>query len=234
MPIRTLPIAAALAATLVLSVPAADAQTAAPEQTGGAAFGNVGPTGLDVQPGTMLGSALEVTGTVASAANGPVRVERLDAKTRAWTPVARATADEDGRFTAEWASDVPGQHLLRAVPDSHATQAQAASTAPTAQTTVYRATRATWYGPGFWGRRTACGVKLTPTTLGVAHKTMTCGTRLSLFFEGRQIEVPVIDRGPYTKGISLDLTQAAAQQIGMEATTRIGWVRAVPAATPDR
>ena len=56
---------------------------------------------------------------------------------------------------------------------------------------------ATWYGPGFYGRRTACGVKMSRTLLGVAHKTLPCGTQVAVLYKGRRITVPVVDRGPF-------------------------------------
>ena len=51
--------------------------------------------------------------------------------------------------------------------------------------TVYK--KATWYGPGFWGNQTACGMKLTPTTIGTAHKKLPCGTLVTFTRKGRSI-----------------------------------------------
>jgi len=167
-----------------------------------------------------------------------VRVERLDPATRAWVAIARTEADGDGDFDADWDADTPGDQTLRAVPDTaDAGQASTADAAPSARTTIYRRAGATWYGPGFWGRKTACGVRLTKTTFGVAHRTWPCGTRVSVYLDGRQAEVTVIDRGPYAKGVSLDLTKAAADQIGLTEIGRssIGWYRrSVPAAGSRR
>src|SRR5688572_19210814 len=98
---------AILAATCV-AAPAAHAQAVAPAATGGAAFGNVGPTGLDVDPGGFLGRPLEVSGRVEALAGQPVRIERLNGETRAWEAIARTRADEDGDFTAEWDADETG------------------------------------------------------------------------------------------------------------------------------
>jgi rare lipoprotein A len=75
---------------------------------------------------------------------------------------------------------------------------------------------ASWYGPGLWGRSTACGVTLRPTTIGVAHKTLPCGTMVRFVYEGRTITAPVIDRGPYVKGRAWDLTAAASEVLGLE------------------
>lgn len=67
---------------------------------------------------------------------------------------------------------------------------------------------ASWYGPGFYGNRTACGQLYTPEIQGVAHKTLPCGTMLELEFRGRVVVVPVIDRGPFIAGRTLDLSNA--------------------------
>jgi hypothetical protein len=73
---------------------------------------------------------------------------------------------------------------------------------------------ASWYGPGFYGNRTACGQTYTPEIIGVAHKTLPCGALLSLDYGGRSITVPVIDRGPYVAGRTLDLSNATRLALG--------------------
>jgi peptidoglycan hydrolase-like protein with peptidoglycan-binding domain len=85
---------------------------------------------------------------------------------------------------------------------------------------------ATWYGPGFYGRRTACGERMTHRLLGVAHRTLPCGTKVALLYKGRTITVPVVDRGPFANGAGYDLTSATAAALGMTHTSRIGAVRA--------
>ncbi len=79
---------------------------------------------------------------------------------------------------------------------------------------------ATWYGPGLYGRHTACGQTLRPGTLGVAHRSLPCGTAVKFFFHGHQIVTRVIDRGPYSKGNSWDLTSAAAKALDFSSTGR--------------
>ena len=78
--------------------------------------------------------------------------------------------------------------------------------------TVYK--KATWYGPGFWGNSTACGIKLAPTTIGTAHKKLPCGTQVTFTHEGRTVAATVIDRGPYNKGYAWDLTRKTAKRVG--------------------
>ena len=89
------------------------------------------------------------------------------------------------------------------------------------QRAEFRAFRATWYGPGFYGNRTACGQRLTRATLGVAHKRLRCGTRVAISYRGKTVVVPVIDRGPFARGIEYDLTYATAKRVGMTHTSRI-------------
>ena len=67
---------------------------------------------------------------------------------------------------------------------------------------------ASWYGPGFYGNRTACGQTYTAQLQGVAHRTLPCGTVVTLTYGGRTVSVPVIDRGPYIAGRTLDLSNA--------------------------
>src|SRR5690606_35013285 len=78
---------------------------------------------------------------------------------------------------------------------------------------VYRPAHASWYGPGFFGGRTACGQTLTSGTLGVAHKTLPCGTKVRLRHGKRRVTVRVIDRGPFIPGREYDLTYATKQKL---------------------
>jgi rare lipoprotein A (peptidoglycan hydrolase) len=73
---------------------------------------------------------------------------------------------------------------------------------------------ASWYGPGFYGNKTACGQTYTPEILGVAHLTLPCGTRLVLTYGSRSITVTVIDRGPYVAGRAIDLSNATRLALG--------------------
>jgi rare lipoprotein A len=77
---------------------------------------------------------------------------------------------------------------------------------------------ATLYGPGLYGNRTACGYTLGHRTRGIAHRTLPCGTPVPVYYGGRLAIFPVIDRGPYTDGVSIDLTAAAARKLGMRTT----------------
>jgi rare lipoprotein A (peptidoglycan hydrolase) len=82
---------------------------------------------------------------------------------------------------------------------------------------------ATWFGPGFYGQKTACGQTLTTEVIGVAHRTLPCGTLVKVTYNGRTLTLPVLDRGPYSHiGAEWDLTGGAAQALGITETVRIG------------
>jgi putative peptidoglycan binding protein/rare lipoprotein A (RlpA)-like double-psi beta-barrel protein len=83
---------------------------------------------------------------------------------------------------------------------------------------LMRVLKATWYGPGLYGKRTACGKRLAPWTLGVAHRKLPCGTSVTFYHGGRFVTVAVIDRGPFRRGVSWDLTAAAAKRLGFRTT----------------
>lgn len=81
----------------------------------------------------------------------------------------------------------------------------------------FRSAGASWYGPGLYGRSTACGQTLRATTIGVAHRNLPCGTMVKFVYHGRAVIAPVIDRGPYVKGRAWDLTAAASDALGFSA-----------------
>jgi rare lipoprotein A (peptidoglycan hydrolase) len=83
------------------------------------------------------------------------------------------------------------------------------------------ASMATWFGPGLYGRRTACGQVLTRHVIGLAHKTLPCGTLVELSYRGHHLVAPVIDRGPYAPGVTWDLTTLAARALGVSGTARL-------------
>ena len=181
--------------------------------------GDVGDASLHAPAATLLGHTLLFGGTANPGTT--VDVQRLD-PTAGWVTAATATAGSDGSYAASWHTDHIGVFSIRAVEGS--AQVRASSAPPAIRVTVYRQAKATWFGPGFYGHRTACGEKLTRTLVGVAHRTLPCGTKVSLFYRGRTIVVPVVDRGPFAHGASWDLTAAAAQQLGFSATDMLGAV----------
>lgn len=95
---------------------------------------------------------------------------------------------------------------------------------------------ATWYGPGLYGRHTACGRLLTPRTVGVAHRNLPCGTTVKFVYHGRAIVTQVIDRGPYTRGNAWDLTLAAAEALEFDevGADRVGFALSLQYARNSR
>jgi len=221
--LRILLLAAALSAGLV---PTAHAQTggAAPE-AGGAPYAADGQVALVSRTDHLLGRLVRFAGRAGGREAGvPITVERFDPLLHTWVAVTTAITGEQGVFAARWRADHIGVFRFRAVVTPHG-EAQAATASPEVAVTVYKPAVATWYGPGFYGRRTACGQRMSKHLLGVAHKKLKCGTRVALFHAGRTITVPVVDRGPFRHGTDWDLTSATAEALGFTATGTIGAVR---------
>ena len=86
---------------------------------------------------------------------------------------------------------------------------------------------ASWYGPGLWGNSTACGQTLRPQTMGVAHKTLPCGTTVKFVYRGQVVVTQVIDRGPYIHGRAWDLTKAVSDALGFEGVGRVRYAIAL-------
>ena len=93
----------------------------------------------------------------------------------------------------------------------------AAAVAPDEPSREFERGLASWYGPGFHGRRTANGERFDMHSLTAAHKTLPFGTmvRVRSLVTGREVEVRVNDRGPFTRGRVIDLSRAAAEALGL-------------------
>lgn len=76
---------------------------------------------------------------------------------------------------------------------------------------------ASWYGPGFHGRKTASGERFNRNEMTAAHKSLPFGSLVRVTDEksGRSVLVKINDRGPYVRGRLLDLSEAAAQRLGI-------------------
>lgn len=82
------------------------------------------------------------------------------------------------------------------------------------------ASTASWYGPGFHGRRTASGEVFNSYDMTAAHRSLPFGTRVRVtnLNNGRSVTVRITDRGPYVAGRSIDLSEGAAHRIGLVST----------------
>ncbi len=126
--------------------------------------------------------------------------------------VLGTTTRADGTFALRWSPDRIGNYAVRAF-GVHGKRTRG-SVSPARRLTSYRQAGASYYGPGLYGNGVACGGTLMPGTLGVAHKTLPCGTQVKLRYHGRTLTVPVIDRGPYVGGRDYDLTEATRDRLG--------------------
>jgi rare lipoprotein A len=171
--------------------------------------------GITVQAvaSAMLRHTLTFTGSAPGDAGKTIEIERSGHQTAwQWAPTVTATVQPGGAFTASWTADHIGEFSIRAVLDT--SQVQPAAVTQSMTVTVYLPSVASWYGPTLYGHGTACGETLTRKILGVANKTLPCGEQVALYYHGRTLIVPVVDRGPYVKGRRYDLTYATAKALG--------------------
>lgn len=77
--------------------------------------------------------------------------------------------------------------------------------------------KASWYGPGFHGKRTASGERFDMNAMTAAHRTLAFGTRVLVrnVRNGREVIVRINDRGPHVRGRIIDLSKAAAAEIDL-------------------
>jgi rare lipoprotein A len=235
--VRSILLACALLAALPLAASAEPVTggTQAPLSPARAQTVEAGGVQLSVRPEHLRGRLVRFRGRLARAqAERGVTVERFVVATSSWKPVASATPEADGTFSAHWRANRLGVLRFRAVIGSGAVAA--AGAVPEVAVTVHRPALATWFGPGLYGNRTACGQTMSPLLHGVAHRTLACGTRVRLLHAGRTLTVPVVDRGPFRAGTEWDLTTATAQALGFTATGEIGALRltGAPAAQASR
>ena len=125
-----------------------------------------------------------------------------------------ARTDGHGHFRVRWSAGPPGRYPVHVVATGDRIAARGSDRA--GRVTVFRQAVASWYGPGLYGGGVACGGTLEPDTLGVANRTLPCGTKVTLRYHGRQVTVPVIDRGPYVAGRDYDLTGATRARLHFE------------------
>jgi len=157
----------------------------------------------------LAGEAISVRGKVRPSGRHRVRVV-FHGKTAGGA--VEVASNARGNFSLRWSPSASGEYSVRAYRPHDAHTRGAAS--PARRLTSFRHAGASYYGPGLYGNGVACGGTLTPTTLGVANKTLPCGTMVKLRYHGRSITVPVIDRGPYVAGRDYDLTEATRNRLG--------------------
>ncbi|MGO9488494.1 MAG: septal ring lytic transglycosylase RlpA family protein [Solirubrobacteraceae bacterium] len=153
-----------------------------------------------------------ITGTLLEGhrPGRPGRVVTLQTLVRhGWKTLALAHTATRGRFRLTFTPRRLGSRFLRLHFQGDATARS--SHRRLGRLNVYRLAVASWYGGG---GGMACGGQLTSSTLGVANKTLPCGTLVTLRYGGHTIRVPVVDRGPYVAGREFDLTEATKRALG--------------------
>ena len=179
---------------------------------------------IELLPGRqhiLRGTRALVRGYVPSGRSGRRVVLELLMSGR-WLERDRALTGAEGKFYLAWYPSRTGRYPVR-VREVYASP----DTLPSRRRLlyIYRRAIASWYGPGFHGNRTACGQTFTSRLLGVAHRSLPCGYRVTVRYRGRAITVPVVDRGPYVHGRDYDLTHATKEYLDFEGVGEI-WATA--------
>jgi hypothetical protein len=158
---------------------------------------------------TVVGRKLRLSGRVFPAGERGITVN-VGGKT------LRTRAGSNGRFSVAWRAGSTGR--FRPSVRAAANELAASDSDRGPKVTVYRSASASWYGPGLYGNRMACGGTLTPGTIGVANKSLPCGTKVHLRVGKRTVTAPVVDRGPFAGNREYDLTSATKQKLGFGST----------------
>ncbi len=148
-----------------------------------------------------VGRTIVVVGHGAPATTTSLQIKRRGR----WRTIDRDRTTSSGRFTLRDRMRQPLSAPARVRVDGATTRV--------GRVNAYRLASASWYGPGLYGNKLGCGGTLTPGRLGVAHKSLPCGAKLTLRKGSRTVNVRVIDRGPYVAGREFDLTEATAHRL---------------------
>lgn len=159
--------------------------------------------------------------TIDAAAFRPLVIDR---------PITAVTMNISTSADVESASKLSDDSLLLEPGGANLPVARPATRQPTPKPvavskSAWRMAAYSWYGPGFYGSGTACGQRYTRSILGVAHRSLPCGTRVTLRnpANGRSITVRVIDRGPYVSGRLWDLSRGTCEYLHNCHTGLIRW-----------
>jgi rare lipoprotein A len=169
----------------------------------------------DQQLNVLDGHPAVVTGTLRPGLPGKV-VALQSLGRHGWRTLTRTRTGAEGRFKLRYTPRQTGSQVVRVRFFGDASEQ------PTrrrlGRLNAFRLAGASWYGGG---GQTACGGALTSATMGVANKTLPCGTIVTLRYSGHTVRVPVIDRGPYVEGREFDLTEATKQALGFGDTGQV-------------
>ncbi len=153
----------------------------------------------------LAGGALSLTGRLLPGAAG--RTVSLQIRSDGgWRSVADARTGDAGGFRLQYTPVAAFGQRLRVV--VRGDRAAASVIAPAGTVTVFEPEVASWYDDG---ANTACGFH---AGLGVANKSLPCGTKVALRYGGRTVTAVVDDRGPFVPGRDWDLNQTTAAALG--------------------
>ena len=107
--------------------------------------------------------------------------------------------------------------------EAPATSGVKQTSSTTSSTAGWQTAKASWYGPGLYGNKTASGAVLTQGMMNVAHKTLAFGTRIEFRYKGRTVTAVVNDRGPFIAGRTFDLGPGTAQALGFSGVGTVEW-----------
>lgn len=166
-----------------------------------------------------VGSLLEVRGHARPAGSG--RLVLLQRRARGhWTTIAHSHTRGHGAYVLRLRARSSFSAPLRV--RTVGTRMLAAGARGAGRAVILRPALASWYRAGHF---LACGGVITGGTVGVAHKTLPCGTLVTIRYRGRQVRVPVVDRGPFVGGREFDLAP------GTKAALHFGGVGTIWVAT---
>ena len=145
------------------------------------------------------GRTARIAGRVRPAASGRLVVLQRRAHRR-WLTIDRTRTRAHGRFTLRYRTrDALSAALRVRVAGGHGVTGLTRSVG---RLEAFRPALASWYGEG---QALACGGHMTPGMMGVANKSLPCGTKVTIRYRGRQVRVAVVDRGPYSGAREFDL-----------------------------
>jgi rare lipoprotein A (peptidoglycan hydrolase) len=215
----------ALLSTTIVAVAPALADSDTQSQTTTAAAKTATPvatkasstlTVSSVRRTVVAGKRVVVRGKLRPAGSGRAVSLQIGRRGGGWLTVDHDRTDGKGRYVLAWRASKTGTRPVRVHFGGTRELSSTRHLAGTAR--IYRRALASWYGPGLYGGHLACGGTLTPNTLGVANKSLPCGTKVTLHYKGRTVRVPVVDRGPYVGAREFDLTAATKAKLGFGST----------------
>jgi hypothetical protein len=160
--------------------------------------------------GRSVKVAVRAEGSGVAGSSLQLSVRRAGSKR--WHVVDKETTRSSKRRVLEWDGNGAGRYQARI---SVKKNGRLQDRDDIGRVYVFEKGHASYYGPGLWGSGLACGGRLTQGKLGVAHKTLPCGTKVSFTLgSGRVVTARVIDRGPFIAGRDWDLTAALKRKLG--------------------